>query len=96
VYLQDNCTGGETYFPELQGVRPSTDEEKFSRTECGKGLLFKPRRGSAVIWNNLFLNGSGDWRLAHASLPVKSGTKIGMNIFSVYYTDLPILGERDD
>ena len=93
VYLEDNCTGGETYFPDLKGVGPSADGQKFSRTENGQGLLFKPRKGNAVFWNNLFMNGTGDPRMAHASLPVKSGTKIGMNMFGLYYLDLPILGE---
>ncbi|KAF7183883.1 hypothetical protein CNMCM7691_004305 [Aspergillus felis] len=93
VYLEDNCTGGETYFPDLKGVGPSADGHKFSRTENGQGLLFKPRKGNAVLWNNLFMNGTGDPRMAHASLPVKSGTKIGMNMFGLYYLDLPILGE---
>lgn len=92
VYLQDNCTGGETYFPQLQGVSAAADGTKFSVTEDGKGLLFKPKRGNAVLWNNMHMNGTGDTRLLHASLPVKSGRKIGMNLFSLYYFDSPIIG----
>ncbi|PYI05628.1 hypothetical protein BO78DRAFT_419383 [Aspergillus sclerotiicarbonarius CBS 121057] len=93
TYLEDDCTGGETYFPELVGVGSKADGDKFSRTETGKGLLVKPKRGNAVLWNNLFMNGTGDERLSHASLPVKSGRKIGMNLFSVYYLDTPIVGD---
>lgn len=92
AYLEDNCTGGETYFPKVQGVGLDADGDKFSRTESGEGLLVRPRRGNAVLWKNLLGNGTGDSRLLHASLPVKSGRKIGMNIFSVYYTDKPMLG----
>ncbi|CAI7600476.1 unnamed protein product [Penicillium viridicatum] len=66
VYLEDNCTGGETYFPDLKGVGPSADGQKFSWTENGQGLLFKLRKGNAVFWN-LFMNGTGDPRMAHAS-----------------------------
>lgn len=76
IYLEDNCTGGETYFPGLKEVGPSADGNKFSRAQNGKGILFKPRKGNAVIWNNLFMDGSGDPRLSHTSLPVRSGTKI--------------------
>lgn len=91
-YLEDNCTGGETYFPDLSGVTADADGDKFSRTESGQGLLVKPKRGSAMFWMNIFMNGTGDPRLLHASLPVKSGRKIGMNLFSLYYFELPIAG----
>jgi prolyl 4-hydroxylase len=83
LYLEDDCTGRKAYFPDVKEVGPSADGGKL------------PRKGNTVIWNNLFMNGSGDPRLYHASLPVKSGTKVGLNIFSLYYLDLPILGELD-
>ncbi|KAH8658439.1 hypothetical protein BX600DRAFT_439602 [Xylariales sp. PMI_506] len=92
AYLEDNCTGGETYFPRVQSVGLDADGDKFSRTESGEGLLVRPRRGNAILWKNLLANGTGDPRLLHASLPIKSGRKIGMNIFSLYYTDKPMLG----
>jgi prolyl 4-hydroxylase len=31
-------------------------------------------------------------RTAHAGLQVESGTKIGLNIWSSYYFDLPMVG----
>ncbi|KAH8648680.1 hypothetical protein BX600DRAFT_530457 [Xylariales sp. PMI_506] len=74
VYLEDDCVGGETYFPDVPGVGHRADGSKFSRGETG-GLLVKPRRGNAVFWNNFHLNGTGDDRLFHASLPIKSGVK---------------------
>jgi prolyl 4-hydroxylase len=92
IYLEDNCTGGETYFPEVTGVGPEADGSKFSRTESGKGLLVKPRRGNAVLWKTLHMNGTGDSRLLHASLPVRSGRKTGMNLFSLFYVDAPMIG----
>jgi prolyl 4-hydroxylase len=92
AYLNDDCTGGETYFPEVKGVSSSADGNKFSRTESGQGLLVRPKRGNAVFWNNLLPNGTGDPRVAHAGLPVHRGRKIGMNLFSYYYYDSPLLG----
>ncbi|OBT76376.1 hypothetical protein VF21_03577 [Pseudogymnoascus sp. 05NY08] len=94
VYLSDSCTGGETYFPHIYGASAAADGEKFSRTDSKCGLLVRPRRGSAILWNNMHMNGTGDRRVAHAGLPVTSGTKIGMNLFSVYYLDSPIVGDH--
>lgn len=97
AYLDDNCTGGETYFPELIGVSAAADGDKFSRAEDGRGLLIKPRRGNAVFWNNLLANGSGNPMVAHASLPIKSGRKVGINLFSYYFFDSAMVGdERND
>ncbi|KAF5637180.1 2og-fe oxygenase family [Fusarium sp. NRRL 52700] len=92
IYIGDECTGGETYFPDIKGVGPSADGDKFSRTEDGMGLLVKPKKGNAVIWHNVHQNGTGDDRMAHAGLPVLNGTKIGMNLFSIYYPDEPLVG----
>jgi len=92
AYLESNCTGGETYFPEVTGVSPSADGTKFSRTDGNKGLVIKPKRGNAVFWTNLHVNGSGDERVAHAGLPVRSGRKIGINIWSLYFYDTPMMG----
>lgn len=75
--------GRETHFPGLTEVGPNAAGTKFARAENGKGILFKPRKGNAVVWINLSMNGSGGPRLSYASLPVRSGTKIGLNIFSL-------------
>ncbi|KAF5024431.1 hypothetical protein F66182_3517 [Fusarium sp. NRRL 66182] len=96
TYLDDNCTGGETYFPQVQGVSAVADGDKFSRTESGKGLLVRPKRGNAVFWNNLLPNGTGDPRVAHAGLPVHKGRKIGINLFSHYYYDAPMVGGDEE
>ena len=96
AYLEDDCTRGETFFPELPGVSPTADGDKFALPDGGKGLLVKPRRGNAVFWNNLHANGSGDLRTAHAGLQVEAGVKIGLNIWSSYFFDLPMVGGGED
>jgi len=73
-------------------VAESADGNKFAIPEGAAGLLVKPRRGNAIFWNNLLANGSGDTRVAHAGLQVESGTKIGLNIWSTYFFDLPMVG----
>ncbi|KAH8892557.1 2OG-Fe(II) oxygenase family oxidoreductase [Thozetella sp. PMI_491] len=95
AYLEDDCTRGETYFPEIPSVSASADGSKFAIPEDGKGLLVKPRRGNAVFWNNLLADGAGDTRTVHAGLQVESGTKIGLNIWSSYYFDLPMVGSDE-
>ena len=92
AYLDDNCTRGETYFPFLPSVLDSADGNKFALADGDTGLLVKPRRGNAIFWNNLHMNGSGDDRTFHAGLPVDSGTKIGLNIWSRYFLDIPMVG----
>ncbi|CZR49475.1 uncharacterized protein FPRO_15835 [Fusarium proliferatum ET1] len=92
IYIGDECTGGETYFPDIKGVGPGADGDKFSRTETGMGLLVKPKKGNAVLWHNVHQNGTRDERMAHAGLPVQNGTKIGMNLFGIYYPDEPLVG----
>ncbi|XXG96881.1 hypothetical protein Hte_003172 [Hypoxylon texense] len=92
AYLDDDCTRGETYFPHLSSVSESADGEKFAIPEGDTGLLVKPRRGNAIFWNNLLPNGSGDPRVAHLGLQVDSGTKVGLNMWSRYFLDLPMVG----
>lgn len=96
AYLDDGCTGGETYFPNIQGVSAVADGDKFSRTESAKGLLVRPRRGNTVFWNNLFPNGTGDPTVEHAGLPVDTGIKIGINLFSYYFYDAPMFGGEEE
>ncbi|KAM3517241.1 hypothetical protein NHJ13051_009161 [Beauveria bassiana] len=92
VYLEDSCTGGETYFPLLTGVSDGADGEKFAVAKQGGGLLVRPKRGNGVFWNNIHSNGTGDDRVVHAGLPIKSGVKIGLNMWSTYYFDSPVVG----
>lgn len=41
------------------------------------GLAVFPRKGSAILWYNLYRNGKGDRRTQHAACPVLSGSKWG-------------------
>lgn len=84
VYLGDECTGGGTQFPRIS--RPA-DERWCEFIECdgvNQGTTFKPRKGSAVFWQNFDADGKGHKDTIHAGLPVQSGTKIGLNIWSWY------------
>ncbi|KAI1328868.1 2OG-Fe(II) oxygenase family oxidoreductase [Xylariaceae sp. FL0255] len=92
AYLSDDCEHGETYFPHLPSVQESADGRKFALAEGDTGLLVRPRRGNAVFWNNLHPNGTGDERTAHASVPIESGTKIGLNIWSRYFLGETMVG----
>ncbi|KAJ4370527.1 hypothetical protein N0V83_005048 [Neocucurbitaria cava] len=47
-----------------------------------QGVIFKPVKGNAVFWENMRSDGSGYLESWHAGLPVKSGSKIGLNIWS--------------
>jgi len=79
-YLEANCTGGDTWFPEITGVRKDGLEEGvFADVE--KGVAFRPKVGSGVFWVNLLENGLGDGRTIHAGLPLKDGSKVGMNVW---------------
>ncbi|GKT52772.1 2OG-Fe(II) oxygenase family oxidoreductase [Colletotrichum tofieldiae] len=84
--LQDECTGGDTWFPKVRAVTPQhlTEEAHWRRHEDG-GLAFKPVRGNAVFWVNLHENGTGDERVVHAGLPVGAGLKTAMNIWPRRY-----------
>jgi prolyl 4-hydroxylase len=85
-YLAANCTGGGTNFPFLP--QPS-DERWCDVIECDEegrdgyqGVIFKPILGSAVFWENFYPNGTGHKGVYHAGLPITSGTKVGLNIWS--------------
>lgn len=57
VYLNDECEGGMTEFPEL-------------------GLSLTPKTGTAVIWNNLYPDGTINPDTLHQAHPVTSGEKV--------------------
>lgn len=48
------------------------------------GVVFKPLAGNAVYWENFRPDGTGrGWdETWHAGLPVKQGTKVGLNIWT--------------
>ncbi|TVY62329.1 Prolyl 4-hydroxylase, partial [Lachnellula suecica] len=80
VYLDTpgRSAGGETWFPhidididveESDGKGKGEMEGRWRRHEQG-GVAFRPQRGSAVFWVNLWGNETGDWRVQHAGLPL--------------------------
>jgi prolyl 4-hydroxylase len=46
------------------------------------GVTFKPITGNAVFWKNLKEDGQGHQKTLHAGLPVTSGMKTGLNIWT--------------
>jgi prolyl 4-hydroxylase len=57
---------------------PGDGEEE----ERHEGVTFKPIPGNAVFWENLREDGSAYWETWHAGLPVETGEKIGLNVWS--------------
>ena len=86
VYLAADCEGGGTHFPKIP--RPK-DTRWCEFVDCNsgaeeEGVTFRPRKGTAVFWSNFDAAGRGYKETIHAGLPVTSGTKIGLNIWSWY------------
>jgi len=93
--LQDNCTGGETYFPHAKPIAPPSplpvgDQEEAKETPLWRehedgGIAFRPVKGNAIFWINLHANGTGDMRTMHAGLALGDGLKTAMNIWPRHY-----------
>ncbi|KAK3373655.1 hypothetical protein B0T24DRAFT_703467 [Lasiosphaeria ovina] len=86
VHVAAGTTGGGTNFPLVPAPR---DGRWCARgfAECdapyASGLTFRPVAGNAVFWENLVGGGGeGDARTEHAGLPLTSGDKVGMNIWT--------------
>jgi prolyl 4-hydroxylase len=94
VYLAADCEGGETEFTAL-GMPPHLDEGLWARVlEWTEGSLrWKPKAGAAVFWENLDERGDGLESVLHAGLPVKEGSKIGLNIWTRQRVPGPCNGE---
>ena len=86
VYLAANCTGGGTNFPRMS--RPTGEEWGSFLEDEGRdgvdGVTFKAVAGNAVFWMNFDAEGRGYQDTIHAGMPVKSGLKVGLNIWSWY------------
>ncbi|EXJ73578.1 uncharacterized protein A1O5_03339 [Cladophialophora psammophila CBS 110553] len=85
VYIHANCTGGGTNFPRL---KPPPEEEEWwcEFVDCDRpiddGVTFKPIQGNAVYWDNLGADGKGNLQTLHAGMPVTSGNKMGLNMWT--------------
>ncbi|RDL34445.1 Uncharacterized protein BP5553_07573 [Venustampulla echinocandica] len=93
VYVKADCDGGGTKFPRIKMPFVGNNTRWCEFLECGKqeggigtgedwGVTFKPIGGNAIFWENLRSDGSGYEETIHAALPVVSGTKVGLNIWS--------------
>lgn len=82
VYLQDECTGGETWFPNVTVSETGRlGRERITLGSEGMGTSIVARKGSGLFWVNLAEDGRGDRRTLHAGLPVVEGVKVGMNVW---------------
>ncbi|KAK0634169.1 oxidoreductase, partial [Immersiella caudata] len=84
LYVSEDMIGGGTNFPMIPAKR---DERWCGILDCDaeyeKGITFRAVEGNAVFWENLREDkGGGDERVIHAGLPVVSGEKIGMNVWT--------------
>ncbi len=92
VYVDAQCEGGGTEFPRIR--MPDVRRGRWCEfLECNQavgddqntpktGITFKPITGNAVFWQNLAADGRGYEETYHAGLPVLSGSKVGLNIWS--------------
>jgi len=86
VKVENGTTGGGTNFPMVEASAVDERWCELGYVDCDgewdKGVTFRPVEGNAVFWRNLLEDGRGDDRTLHAGLPVTSGGKIGMNIWT--------------
>ena len=89
IYLDANCTEGETWFPHIEPVVDRSNHSNIFYRSLGDrtGIGFIPKAGSGIFWINLRPDNSGDERTEHAGLPVGDGSKVGMNIWVRKYFD---------
>ncbi|KAK0121708.1 hypothetical protein ONS95_009993 [Cadophora gregata] len=93
VYVDAECEGGGTEFPRIRApdladrkwcefleCQEATSEPEDQRKKMG--VTFKPKKGNAVFWENLRSDGRGYEETWHAGLPLLSGWKVGLNIWS--------------
>lgn len=80
----DSVKGGGTNFPLLDIPANSNwcDRLLDCDEEYESGVTFRPIAGNAIFWSNMLEDGTGDQRTLHAGLPLISGQKIGMNIWT--------------
>ncbi|KAK8176371.1 hypothetical protein BC567DRAFT_196632 [Phyllosticta citribraziliensis] len=78
-----DIVGGATSFPRIpKPANPELCSRFLDCTGTQKGLLVKPKTGSAVFWRNLQSDHSIHPQTLHSGLKVNSGEKIGMNIWT--------------
>jgi len=82
----ERVRGGGTNFPLVDAPRDPRWCDAW--VDCDepwdRGVTFRPVEGNAVYWENMLPDapGRGDPRTLHAGLPLVSGEKIGLNIWT--------------
>lgn len=95
VYLSSakECEGGGTNFPRLsmpeekrwcEFVECEGETDGVRKGDGLEGVTFKVRKGAAIFWTSFDAEGRGYKETIHAGMPVRAGTKIGLNIWSWY------------
>lgn len=69
-----------------EGSGKEPDETWCDLLDCDRpladGVVFRPIMGNAIYWENLDGEGHGYGKTLHAGLPVTSGNKMGMNMWT--------------
>jgi prolyl 4-hydroxylase len=80
TYLSDVEEGGETVFPAVPAPQSQRDEHaKNPFSACvNNRLAARPRKGDAVLFHSLALDGSIERRALHSACPVIKGVKYSL------------------
>ncbi|KAK4500960.1 hypothetical protein PRZ48_006766 [Zasmidium cellare] len=96
IYLESDCTEGGTRFPRIPPPGLSWNGKWCERIECEDdlsvgadrgGTTIRPIRGNAVFWMNLDRDLKGDTGTLHRGMPVGTGAKTVMNLFTAVHWD---------
>jgi prolyl 4-hydroxylase len=84
IDVRNDTTGGGTNFPLLNAP---VDQRWCDIIDCDepwdRGVTFRPVEGNAIFWENLRVgNQAGNYKTLHAGLPLTSGEKVGLNIWT--------------
>ncbi|KAH8678554.1 hypothetical protein BX600DRAFT_546082 [Xylariales sp. PMI_506] len=86
--LMGDCERCGTHFPRIDIDWTGKDRDEWCRfIECEgnpvqNGTVFRAFEGGAVFWRNMDDDGVGDKRNLHGGMPLVSGEKIGLNIWT--------------
>jgi prolyl 4-hydroxylase len=85
--LLGQCERCGTHFPRLELDWSRKDRDEWCRfveceTDQKNGTVFRAFEGGAVFWRNMDDDGVGDKRNLHGGMPLASGEKIGLNIWT--------------
>lgn len=83
VILEADCTECGTEFSFLNYDWESENGAACEYVECERNLMaVKAVAGNAIFWRNVDANGVGHLLTMHSGMPLKNGTKTGLNIWT--------------